>query len=704
MENNKSRFLIVYIALLVTVLLRMIPYLFPETRTWGFNHLIFLPVIYSFFFILISLMALVFPYLKPAEKWGEALSDHFNELFFENRFKYLNRFIFTAIASVVFIAFSAPTHFLGDGYVLIQSPMPHQDIFHRLTAFISYKWSEVGIIELMFMIRSIVGIDGEPGAIRAFQIVSVLSGAVSCWFFFLIAQAASEDKLKRLLIFFTSFFTGGLLLFFGYAEFYPILWIFLLGFLYNGICFIRKGIYLGRSWLFFLIGALLHMQMFILLPAALFLSLANGRGLLIYQRFRFQIRGLIFVICTIAIIFFFYLYKTNLYFEDMFLPLFDGKPHYPEYAIFSLAHILDMLNEIILISPLMLPFLMTLRRSNQGDTTKRFLIFLFLAATGSLLFLLVVDPKLAMPRDWDLFSMSAYAGMIFLIISMSGTIQVMFRKFLISFILLLIISPVPYLLTNLNQTRSLEYFEYLLELDIQKGLSSLTVLKNYSISQGEPGRYEYYRRKYDSQNPDWNKYRMALEALHRGNLELGAAFLESAKPNKFEAEYHRTSARLSCMRGDLDKALTQINNAIQLRRYCKEYYWERGMIYMEMNKPHEYLNDLRRAYKFDTTVLLILDDLTFIHAYLEQYDSSIYYGEKLIAKDSSRAHIYYSLGMSHVSISDLEGAEYYNKLFGNLIEGDSTLIAMQKELEASIRQSKTELEKNQKINNSRHLK
>jgi tetratricopeptide (TPR) repeat protein len=274
------------------------------------------------------------------------------------------------------------------------------------------------------------------------------------------------------------------------------------------------------------------------------------------------------------------------------------------------------------------------------------------------------------------------------------------RKFVISIILLSIISTVPYLLTNLNRASSLEYFEYLLELDIQKGLPFLTVLKDYSAARGESGRYEYFRQKYDSLNPDWNKYKNALEALHRGNIELGDAILKSAKPNKFEAEYHRTSARLSSLKGDLDKALTQINSAIQLRRYFNEYYWERGMIYMKMDKPRDYLNDLRRAYELDTTVNLILDDLTFIHSYLEQYDSSIYYGEKLISRDSSRAHIYFSLGMSYVSLKNLERAEYYNKLFADLIKDDSTLAAMQMALEAEIRRLETELDKNQKSHNS----
>ena len=351
-------------------------------------------------------------------------------------------------------------------------------------------------------------------------------------------------------------------------------------------------------------------------------------------------------------------------------------------------------------SPAILLLLTAIRRNNQNDTGRRLFMFLLWALFGSLLFLLVIDPKLAMPRDWDLFSMSTYAGTLILIVSLSGTMLVKLRKFVISIILLLIISPVPYLLTNLNRAPSLKYFEYLLELDIQKGLPFLTVLKDYSASRGESGRYEYFRRKYDSLNPDWNKYKNALEALHRGNIELGDAMLKSARPNKFEAEYHRTSARLSRMKGELDKALTQINSAIQLRRYFNEYYWERGMIYMKMDKPREYLNDLRRAYELDTTVNLILDDLTFIHGYLEQYDSSIYYGEKLISRDSTRAHIYFSLGMSYTSLKNLGRAEYYNRLFADLTEDDSVLTAMQKALEAAIRQLKTELDKNKKSNDS----
>jgi len=217
------------------------------------------------------------------------------------------------------------------------------------------------------------------------------------------------------------------------------------------------------------------------------------------------------------------------------------------------------------------------------------------------------------------------------------------------------------------------------------------VLKDYTTTLGDSERYDYYRRQYDALNPDWNKYRNALEALQRGDTALGAAFFKSAKPNKFEAEYHRISARLSRMRGNYDEALTQINKALQLRRYSNEYYWERGLIYMDMGQPQKYVNDLRRAYKLDTTAVVILDDLTFINSYLGNYDSSIYYGEKLLALDSSRAHIYYSVGISYISLKNLEQAESYNKLLLNLNSPDSTIMAMQKDLESAISRLRVEL-------------
>ncbi len=167
----------------------------------------------------------------------------------------------------------------------------------------------------------------------------------------------------------------------------------------------------------------------------------------------------------------------------MFLPLFIGKPIYPVYSLISWPHLLDIVNQLLLLSPL-LPLLIVLsikyipRVLRHKET-----IFLSLAATGSLIFLFIIDPKLTLARDWDLFSNSACALSILLIILIHDYLLPTVKRLSISILILLIILPLPYFLTNLNEKRSIEYIEYMIDLDLEKSFSSIFVLNSFKLYQ-----------------------------------------------------------------------------------------------------------------------------------------------------------------------------------------------------------------------------
>ena len=222
--NRPSSFFPSLAILLLIVLLRIIPYMIPEARTWGFNHLIFLPDSYSVIFFVVAAIALIIPFLKSSEKWGEALTDWFSNLFFEGRLKYLYRIIFIAIMTVLFIVFAAPTHFLGDGYSLLSNIGSDTGTF--------IKWSEQGVTWILLGVQSLIGPKNIDNALTAFRIISVFSGIITIWMFFLIAEIAGSNNLKRFLIFFILTFSAVALMFFGYVESYPILWIGFSAFLY----------------------------------------------------------------------------------------------------------------------------------------------------------------------------------------------------------------------------------------------------------------------------------------------------------------------------------------------------------------------------------------------------------------------------------------------------------------------------------------
>jgi len=144
-----------------------------------FNHLIFLPDIFSYCFFFIVTVALIIPFIRSTEKAGTALADWFSDKFLDGHLGYLYRFLFIALMTSLFIIFTAPTHFLGDGYDVINNIAAQSGVH--------VKWSEIGITKLLVFMASILDSDMANGSRIAFQIVSIISGVVSIHFLFLIS-------------------------------------------------------------------------------------------------------------------------------------------------------------------------------------------------------------------------------------------------------------------------------------------------------------------------------------------------------------------------------------------------------------------------------------------------------------------------------------------------------------------------------------
>ncbi|MCP4761597.1 MAG: hypothetical protein GY870_07435, partial [archaeon] len=365
----------------------------------------------------------------------------------------------------LFILFAAPTHFLGDGYSLLSNIGSDTGTF--------IKWSEQGVTWILLGVQSLIGPKNIKNALTAFQIISVMSGIITIWMFFLIAEIAGNNYIKRFLIFAVLTFSGVALLFFGYVESYSILWIGFSAFLYFSLKYIKDSKGIWWALLFLLFDIFIHLQSIVLIPAFIYLLLCRGAGLNIYKRYMTAFIGAAIIGTAGFLILFIYKYNTNLYFENMFLPFFSGKPIYPVYSLFSWPHLLDIVNQLLLLSSLLpLLFLLSIKYIPRLIHKKE-TVFLSIAALGSLLFLFVIDPKLTLARDWDLFSNSTCALSIVFIIMIHDSALPTVKRLFIPILILLILLPIPYFLTNLNEKNSTEYIEYMIDHEKKKSFSSI---------------------------------------------------------------------------------------------------------------------------------------------------------------------------------------------------------------------------------------
>ena len=672
MRRENKDFWIVYSILAILILIRLLPFAFRDARMWGFNHLIFLPGIYTIFYIILAAIALALPFLPFAREWGEKFVNWFSQTFFESSRKYINRLIFIAVMGALFVLFPMPTHFLGDGYTVLANLASLSGTF--------VKWSEKGITLVLMGIQFLLGPKNQHTALWAFRLVSILSGIISIWFFFLTAGIIGEDRLKKYLAFAALFFSGALLLFFGYVENYPAIWVALSGFVYFGLRYLkaRKGII--WALVFLALGIFIHLEMGIFIPALIFLIFSQGRGRKLYERFKVII-WLIVSLCAVAgIIIFVRKYNTDLFFENMFLPFLQGKPIFPPYALISIPHFADMVSLLMLLSPLFLLFIYLAARNVPGRLRSKEGRFLAIEAIFTLIFVTIIDPMLGLPRDWDLFSIAAFALTLLLVINISRETIGSIGRVIISLTIYLLIAILPYLLIELQTDPSIAYAKYNIDLNLSKSFPAYSVLMDYYENKNDTLQAEIVHNLYQPQFVNETKMYNAESALAGQSIRKAEEIIDSIPPDKFSWRYHNLLSSLYAATGDLHKSLEESDEALQLNQYSCELFLNRAKLMNMLKENNEALKYLDMAYQLDNRDPDVLEGLTTLNAFGRRQDQIIRYAYEWIAADSTAYKAYYYLTGTLIMSRQLDKAESTYEKYLKYGTADTLLVARKAEL------------------------
>jgi len=661
--ENRRIFTVSLAVLIILYLIRLYPLLDENSRLWGFNHLVFLPSACTVVFSILFAISLVTAFLPFARKIGETIIDGMARIFFESDRKWIYRLIFIVISVCLFIIFRAPTHFLGDGYSSIGNLASDTGTF--------YKWSEMGVTYMVSFIQMFIGPKNEYTARLAFQILSFVSGAVTIWFFFLIAQIISNRNTARVLAFTVMCISPVLLLFFGYVEYYPPLWMIYTAFLYACLHYMvrEKGVLIPL--LLIIAGIFIHMQIGIFIVAYLFLVFSTGNGAKFYRRFKALIWSAIGILAIIMAIIFIKRYTGNLYFEHIFLPLFNGKPVDPYYLIFSGNHLLDILNELLLLSPA-LPVLIVISIGNfRKIMLNRTAVFLGLAATLSLLFLLVIDPKLGLARDWDLFSLSSFGVGLLAITMITDSGLKVVRRMYIPILILLLCATVAYLAVNLNRNRSIDYFKYTINIDINRSFSSLVALHNYYKGLGDEENRKAVNDRIKKLFPEKPMTQVALDLLEKHKIDEAEEIIKMIPRDKFSSQYHNLMSMYYLALNKFPQALEESDKVMQLSKYNFVYHRNRAWIYTVMQRDDLALLSLRKAYDLNNTDLRTIEGLAANYLRSDLFDSTDFYCRKLINQDSSNIGAYFLLARMFIQLNRPDSARNYLQLYLRYGSSDS---------------------------------
>jgi tetratricopeptide (TPR) repeat protein len=390
---------------------------------WGIAYLSVIP---RWLFVLTFALAL-------AILWGSRMVRTTTEIKPRQQFSKRMTLIIMTVTSlaiiVLFIVLRSKNHLLGDGYtVLANVADPIVVPPAELLAFLSTR-----------MVYFLTG-----SAELSFVILSVPAGLVFLTIAYLYARSLSDSAVLRAAVVLVFAGIGQIQFFFGYAENYTWMTVFVSAFIFLGYKYVVEDEFFWFAIVSFVIAGLFHVSAWFLLPGALYLLSLR------YRRSRRTLYLLAFVLLVAAAGLLAVLIYTHYKGAEIFVP--PWATNLNPYSLFSHWHLIDIGNLALLAAPLPIFIILICllgirqfisRSHNEG-------LFLGLCTVSGSLFTLIIDPKLGASRDWDLLSFFAipttFLAAFFL--AKLNLKSPMYSRFLAAAIAVLIFHSLPWVVSN----------------------------------------------------------------------------------------------------------------------------------------------------------------------------------------------------------------------------------------------------------------
>jgi tetratricopeptide (TPR) repeat protein len=634
---------------------------FPTERLWGINHLSYYPLWFSA--LIISLGFLVFIPLVNQGLQGflrKSVVPAFS--FLVEKRKRLGFFIIISIFLLFFYLFRTRTHFLGDGAQIISNIN---------SGTLPIKWTNPLASWIYLFAYDLLNKFSHFDGASVYALISYLCGAVFVFFALRLADLLGKIASTKLFVFLVLTFMGGSELFLGYAEHYPLFYSGILIYLFYSIKCLKGETKLFLPMLFFFILLPIHFFSLYLFPSAIFLFLSAGgeakaKPMLKTKRIWMVSPVLILAVASLII----YFWKYGWYSLGYFVPLFSGSYYAPYHTLFSLPHLMDFLNQQLLVSPIgFLLFLIFLilrpigakRRSRhiggEGlDSKDKIFQFLLIVSISQLFLNFVVDPGLGAARDWDLFA-SVGLGFTVLALYVFGKIppnpRIGYLK--LSLTIIVLVFSLPWMGINANADLSVRRFRNLLDLDPKKSLNGHHILAVYFDNLGKPEEVDQEERMQVEKFPEASLVKGGLKLLKNGDLDNAYLnFTQALQIAPNFAEVHWALGEYYFKIGDLEKAEVELMKAIDLRADHGPAHALSGTIFSLRKNLKKARKMLERALVLGVEDQEVYRNLGNIYLRSQNWDKAILAYQKAIQMNDESAEPHLGLALAFFQQGKLE--------------------------------------------------
>lgn len=491
-----------WVAYAITGLLFAVGAILPEGRSWGAEAAAWAPP--ALRAVLLVLLAGI-PFVLRADPRPPRIPDR------------ALLPLLLVLAAVLFGAFRAQAWFLGDGAqnvgMLGESRPPP-------------KITSAGTWLLLLGLRRLLPGEPETAARAAYAVFSAVSGLLlvaSAWF---LARPLVPSRGGRALLV-AALLTGGWSLqFFGYYENYAPFVVAVTAFSLAGAHAARTG---RRRWLPALLAAAasgLHVLGVLLLPPLLMLF---KPARLSWRRLAAPLAALGIAAGAGAAWFI----TRELSRALLFVPVTTWRFGVPGYTWVSPAHLLDLLNLALLLVPgvavLVVARVAERRRGGRGPRDPG-ADFLAVTAASAWLGVFLLDPKLGMPRDWDLFAFAGPPLLLALVVPLLMRLEkdpAAARPVVLAVALGALVLA-PRVALNRDEAAAYEQFRRHLALDPARGRNATYHSVAYLKRAGREEEMEREIQRWLEDYPERKLVRLAIAARASGDVARSTVLNEEA--------------------------------------------------------------------------------------------------------------------------------------------------------------------------------
>ena len=273
---------------------------------------------------------------------------------------------------------------------------------------------------------------GWPDPRPVYWVLSALAGVAFVWILLELAWWLGRNRTERLLLAGLALTLGLMQLFFGYVENYSLMTVGLLLYIWLALRVLRGEIGLIWPATALAVTHAVHPSTVFLAPTLVYLAWLTLRTAAPDQRGRQTVRALWAIAAPYAIVFIGVVALMTAGGHGLdallgvdfpgggdrrwFVPLFKVTTEWQHYTMFSLGHLVDIINQQVLTAPVVWPSLLlgagfAWKRWPREEPIFRFLLALTLCY---LLLILTWNADYGGQKDWDLFSPAALPATLLL--------------------------------------------------------------------------------------------------------------------------------------------------------------------------------------------------------------------------------------------------------------------------------------------------